>query len=117
MASDKLWNWIDVHPEFGIGRPYLGRSAHVAPIDGREYADHRKPNIASRLLAKVSHTLLHRRTATSDAATAAEVRVNSPELDRSLNFFGWERLPPAAFSVLHIPAAFFLDAKGPTTAR
>jgi hypothetical protein len=75
MASDKLWNWIDVHPEFGIGRPYLGKDpAHVAPIDGKEYADHRKPNIASRLLAKVSHTLLHRRTATSDAATAAEVK-------------------------------------------
>jgi hypothetical protein len=75
MASDKLWNWIDVHAEFGIGRPYLGKDpAHVAPIDGKEYADHRKPNIASRLLAKVSHTLLHRRTATSDAATAAEVK-------------------------------------------
>jgi hypothetical protein len=66
MASDKLWTWIDVHPEFGIGRPYLGKDpAHVAPIDGKEYADHRKPNIATRLLAKLSHTLLRRRTATS----------------------------------------------------
>ena len=75
MASDKLWNWIDVHPEFGIGRPYLGKDpAHVAPIDGKEYADHRKPNIASRLLAKVSHTLLHRRTTTSGGTTAAEVK-------------------------------------------
>ena len=75
MASDKLWNWIDVHPEFGIGRPYLGKDpAHVAPIDGKEYADHRKPNIASRLLAKVSHTLLNRRTVTSGAATTAEVK-------------------------------------------
>jgi hypothetical protein len=37
MASDKLWNWIDVHPEFGIGRPYLGKDpAHVALIDGRD---------------------------------------------------------------------------------
>jgi hypothetical protein len=66
MASDKLWNWIDVHPEFGIGRPYLGNDpAHVAPIDGKEYADRRKPNVATRLLAKLSHTLLRRRTASS----------------------------------------------------
>ena len=75
MASDKLWNWIDVHPEFGIGRPYLGKDpAHVAPIDGKEYANHRKPNIASRLLAKVSRTLLHRLTATSGGTTAADVK-------------------------------------------
>jgi hypothetical protein len=53
MASDKLWNWIDVHPEFGIGRPYLGKDPpHVGPIDGKEYADHRKSNVAKRLLAK-----------------------------------------------------------------
>ena len=75
MASDKLWNWIDVHPEFGIGRPYLGKDpAHVAPIDGKEYADHRKSNIAKRLLAKVSNTLLNRRTVTSGATTAAELK-------------------------------------------
>jgi len=75
MASDKLWNWIDVHPEFGIGRPYLGKDpAHVAPIDGKEYADHRKPNIAKRLLARVSNTLLNLRTVTSGGITAAEVK-------------------------------------------
>jgi len=75
MASDKLWNWIDVHPEFGIGRPYLGKDpAHVAPIDGKEYADHRKPNIAKRLLAKVSNTLLNLRTVTSGGTTAAELK-------------------------------------------
>jgi CheY-like chemotaxis protein len=28
-----VWNWIDAHPEFGIGRPYLDKDpAHVAPI-------------------------------------------------------------------------------------
>ena len=75
MASDKLWNWIDVHPEFGIGRPYLGKDpAHVGPIDGKEYADHRKPNIAKRLLAKVGNTLLNLRTVTSGGITAAEVK-------------------------------------------
>ena len=67
-ASEKLWNWIDAHPELGIGRPYLDKDpAHVAPIDGKEYADHRKPKSAMRLLAKISHTLMNRRTATSGA--------------------------------------------------
>jgi hypothetical protein len=41
-ASETLWKWVDTHgKEFGIGRPYLGRDPpHVAPIDGKEYADH-----------------------------------------------------------------------------
>ena len=68
-------NWIDAHPEFGIGRPYLDKDpAHVAPIDGKEYADHRKPKSAMRLLAKISHTLMNRRTATSGAEATAEVK-------------------------------------------
>ena len=43
-SSERLWKWIDVHgKEFGIGRPYLDKDpAHVAPIDGKEYADHRR---------------------------------------------------------------------------
>jgi hypothetical protein len=43
MSSDNLWKWIDAHgKEFGIGRPYLDKDpAHVAPIDGKEYAAHR----------------------------------------------------------------------------
>ena len=42
-SSESLWKWIDAHgKEFGIGRPYLDRDpAHVAPIDGEEYAAHR----------------------------------------------------------------------------
>jgi len=41
-SSDILWKWVDDHgKEFGIGRPYLDRDPpHVAPIDGKEYADH-----------------------------------------------------------------------------
>jgi hypothetical protein len=41
-SSEILWKWVDAHgSEFGIGRPYLGRDPpHVAPIDGKEYADH-----------------------------------------------------------------------------
>ena len=43
-SSERLWKWIDVHgKEFGIGRPYLDKDpAHVAPIDGKEYVDHRR---------------------------------------------------------------------------
>jgi hypothetical protein len=43
-SSQTLWNWIDAHgKEFGIGRPYLDRDPpHVAPIDGKEYADHHR---------------------------------------------------------------------------
>ena len=44
ISSENLWKWIDAHgEEFGIGRPYLDKDpAHVAPIDGKEYADHRR---------------------------------------------------------------------------
>ena len=43
-SSESLWKWIDAHgKEFGIGRPYLDRDpAHVAPIDGQEYAAHHR---------------------------------------------------------------------------
>ena len=43
-SSEMLWKWIDEHgKEFGIGRPYLDRDpAHLAPIDGKEYADHHR---------------------------------------------------------------------------
>jgi len=43
-SSVKLWKWIDEHgKEFGIGRPYSDRDpAHIAPIDGKEYAAHHR---------------------------------------------------------------------------
>ena len=52
ISSESLWKWIDVHgKEFGIGRPYLDKDpAHVAPIDGKEYADHRGTNRLRALL-------------------------------------------------------------------
>ena len=42
--SEILWKWIDAHEkELGIGRPYLDKDPpHVAPIDGKEYADKRR---------------------------------------------------------------------------
>jgi hypothetical protein len=47
-SSEILWKWIDEHgKEFGIGRPYLDRDpAHMAPLDGKEYADHHPGTIA-----------------------------------------------------------------------
>ena len=49
--SEILWKWIDAHEkELGIGRPYLDKDPpHVAPIDGKEYAD--KRNAAKTRLA------------------------------------------------------------------
>jgi hypothetical protein len=46
ISSESLWKWIDLHGKaFGIGRPYLDKDpAHVAPTDGKEYADHRGTN-------------------------------------------------------------------------
>src|SRR5262249_14390202 len=44
ISSENMWKWIDAHgKELGIGRPYLDKDPpHVAPIDGKEYADHRR---------------------------------------------------------------------------
>jgi hypothetical protein len=44
ISTEALWKWIDAHgQEFGIGRPYLDRDPpHLAPIDGKEYADHHR---------------------------------------------------------------------------
>jgi hypothetical protein len=44
-SSERLWQWIDAHEQqLGVGRPYLDRDPpHVAPIDGKEYADKRGP--------------------------------------------------------------------------
>ena len=60
--SEILWKWIDTHEkELGIGRPYLDKDPpHVAPLDGKEYADKRssakarlaglkKPSLSSNL--------------------------------------------------------------------
>jgi hypothetical protein len=43
--SEILWKWIDANEKkLGIGRPYLDKDPpHVAPLDGKEYADKRGP--------------------------------------------------------------------------
>src|SRR5881398_4259044 len=45
-SSERMWKWIDAHgKEYGIGRPYLDKDPpHIAPIDGKEYADKRGVN-------------------------------------------------------------------------
>jgi hypothetical protein len=51
-SSERMWKWIDAHgEEFGIGRPYLDKDPpHIAPIDGKEYADKRgiDPKLAEK---------------------------------------------------------------------
>jgi len=71
-SSESLWKWIDAHgKEFGIGRPYLDRDpAHVAPIDGKEYAAHHRETKAqhagsemkkrNRLGARDDHSMAKR---------------------------------------------------------
>jgi hypothetical protein len=56
-ASETLWKWVDAHGmEFGIGRPYLDRDPpHVAPIDGKEYADHHPGMKARQARAAAKH--------------------------------------------------------------
>jgi hypothetical protein len=46
ISSERMWKWIDAHgKEYGIGRPYLDKDPpHIAPIDGKEYADKRGMN-------------------------------------------------------------------------
>jgi len=70
-SSETLWNWVDAHgKEFGIGRPYLDRDPpHVAPIDGKEYADHH-PGMKARQVA--SATKPHSKLALRDDRSAAK---------------------------------------------
>ena len=67
ISSEILWKWIDAHgKEYGIGRPYLDKDPpHIAPIDGKEYADKRglnaklaeKGNAATSGVAKAAKPL------------------------------------------------------------
>ena len=67
ISSEIMWKWIDAHgKEYGIGRPYLDKDPpHIAPIDGKEYADKRGLN------AKVAEKA---NAATSGVAKAAKPR-------------------------------------------
>jgi len=62
VSSASLWRWIDEHgKEFGIGRPYLDKDPpHVAPIDGKEYVDHREAHEKHAGSEKKKRTLVAR---------------------------------------------------------
>jgi hypothetical protein len=70
-SSEILWKWIDEHgKEFGIGRPYLDRDpAHMAPLDGKEYADHHRGTTAQHA---GSDTKKHSRLAVRDDHNVAK---------------------------------------------
>jgi hypothetical protein len=67
ISSEILWKWIDAHgKDYGVGRPYLDKDPpHIAPIDGKEYADKRGLN--AKLAEKGN-------AATSGVAKAAKPR-------------------------------------------
>ena len=72
--SEILWKWIDAHEkELGVGRPYLDKDPpHVAPIDGKEYADKRsaaKPRLAG--LKKASPSIDGKKRADKPSAATA----------------------------------------------
>jgi D-alanyl-D-alanine carboxypeptidase len=75
VSTEEFWKWVDAHgPEFGIGRPYLGRDPpHVGPIDGKEYADHRgtKGQDTSRVASRAHGGATARHHATAKGTRTA----------------------------------------------
>jgi hypothetical protein len=120
-SSERMWKWIDAHgEEFGIGRPYLDKDPpHIAPIDGKEYADKRgvDPKVAEKegtatgrdaKVAKLPQTgrsgraLQEFRAATDigegdagDAATERLIRAHDAKAANKseINFVGVPRVP------------------------
>lgn len=80
-SSETFWKWIDAHgTEFGIARPYLGKDPpHVAPVDGKEYADH-QPGRFRKLLAKLRDKL----TLHDDRSPAKPARIAKPAKPRAI---------------------------------
>ena len=101
ISSESLWKWIDVHgKEFGIGRPYLDKDpAHVAPTDGKEYADHpagpvhntRDRKLGVRILPAilVDHSLAEAR---EDRAIVEFLRETDSQDQNVLQNGGWLKL-------------------------
>jgi hypothetical protein len=92
-ASEDLWKWIEAHgKDFGVGRPYLDKDpAHVAPIDGKEYAVKRggaKPQRAGSE-AKKNHSFSMRDvSSTTDRTKLSKVRsseVSGPPRPQALS--------------------------------
>ena len=77
--SEILWKWIDANEkELGIGRPYLDKDPpHVAPIDGKEYAD--KRSAANARLAGPYVAPIDRKEH-ADKRNAAKARLAGPHV-------------------------------------
>jgi hypothetical protein len=78
-ATEDLWKWIDAQgKDFGVGRPYLDRDpAHVAPIDGKEYAVKRgkaKPQLAESETKKSRKVSVRGVPSAMDRAKLSKVR-------------------------------------------
>src|SRR5262249_12225350 len=78
-SSENLWKWIDVHGgEFGIGRPYLDRDpAHLAPIDGQEYASHHHRGTEARHAGSEKHSRSAVRDGGKRSKTARSSKIRS----------------------------------------
>jgi hypothetical protein len=78
-ASEELWKWIDAHgAEFGIGRPYLDFDpAHVAPMDGKEYAAKRGRAKNAGSETKTAQQVRSVASTTTHASTAMPAKVRS----------------------------------------
>src|SRR6516164_8876628 len=79
ISSEILWKWIDAHgKEYGIGRPYLDKDPpHIAPIDGKEYADKRsaaKARLAGPHVAPIDGKEY------ADKRSAAKARLAGPHV-------------------------------------
>ena len=76
--SEILWKWIDAHEkELGIGRPYLDKDPpHVAPIDGKEYADKRTREGATRRIETIAIIKAKVNTGTAIKADVQKPMIN-----------------------------------------
>jgi hypothetical protein len=92
--SEILWKWIDAHEkELGIGRPYLDKDPpHVAPIDGKEYADKRgraKAQLAGLAKKRRQGLAVHdNHGMTKRAKTARSLRAGSIHLSTTQRYGG-----------------------------
>jgi D-alanyl-D-alanine carboxypeptidase len=83
-STETLWKWTDAHgQEFGIGRPYLDRDPpHVAPIDGKEYANHH-PGIKARRVGSAAKPR-DRLTLQGDRSSAKPARTAKSSKKRTI---------------------------------
>jgi len=101
-----LWKWIDAHEkELGIGRPYLDKDPpHVAPIDGKEYADKRSAATARLAgLKKPSPSSKTKVNPSRERRMSAVIRRGIMRFIRSL--------PLAALAVCEIKLAVNVDGR------